>query len=129
MAGVSFDSGLLIRLDRGDQQAWAWFKRATQRGEPPLVCSVAVAESWRDGRKQARLASVLNACDVVVVEESLARLAGEALAAVPGAGVADALIAASAARAGATLVTEDHDDMRALAEGYFRGLRLAAARF
>lgn len=127
MAGLSFDSGLLIRLDRGDQHAWAWLKRATERGEPPTVSSVAVAESWRDGRTQARLASLLNACDVIPVDESLAKLAGEALAAVQGAGVADALIAAGAARAGATLVTEDHDDMRALADGYFRGLRVAAA--
>lgn len=127
MAGLSFDSGLLIRLDRGDQHAWAWLKRATERGEPPMVSSVAVAESWRDGRTQARLASVLNACDVASVDESLAKRAGEALAAVRGAGVADALIAASAARADATLVTDDHADMRALADGYFRGLRLATA--
>lgn len=128
MAGLSFDSGVLIRLDRGDQQAWAWVKRATQRGEPLMVSSLAVAECWRDGRRQARLAVLLNACDVTVIEESLARLAGEALAAVPGAGVADALIAAGAARAGATLVTDDHEDMRALADGYFRGLRVAAIR-
>lgn len=128
MAGLSFDSGLLIGLDRGDRQAWAWLKRATERGEPPMVSSVAVAESWRDGRTQARLASVLGACDITPVTESLAKLAGEALAAVRGAGVADALIAAGAARAGATLVTADHDDMRALADGYFRGLRLATAR-
>ena len=128
MAGLSFDSGLLIRLDRGDPRAWAWLKRATERGEPPMVCSVAVAESWRDGRTQARLARLLRACDVEAVDEPLAKLAGEALAAVPAAGVADALIAATAARAGTTLVTEDHDDMRALADGYFRGLRLAVAR-
>lgn len=127
MAGVSFDSGLLSRLDRGDQQAWAWLKRATERGEPPMVSSVAVAESWRDGRTQARLAGLLNACDVAPVDESLAKLAGQALAAVQSAGVADALIAATAARAGATLVTEDHDDMRALADGYFRSLSIAAA--
>jgi predicted nucleic acid-binding protein len=128
MAGLSFDSGLLIRFDRGDPKAWAWLKRATERGEVPMVSSVAVAESWRDGRTQARLASLLNACEVAAVDGSLARLAGEALAAVPGAGVADALIAAGAARAGATLVTEDHEDMRALADGYFRGLRVASAR-
>lgn len=128
MARLSFDSGLLTRLDRGDRQAWAWLKRATERGEPPLVCSVAVAESWRDGRAQARLASVLHACDVTPVDEPLARLAGQALAAVRDAGVADALIAASAARSGATLVTDDQDDMRRLADGYFRGLRVASIR-
>jgi hypothetical protein len=40
----------------------------------------------------------------------------------------DALVAASAARAGAALVTADADDMRSLAESHFRGLRIAQLR-
>lgn len=127
MARLSFDSGVLVALDRGDRLAWAFFKRAVERGEPPLVASVAVAETWRNGRRQARLAGALGACVVEVLDGPLARAAGEAQAAVPAAGMADAVIAATAARAGATLVTEDHADMRALADGHFRGLRTVVA--
>lgn len=125
---MSFDTGVLIGLERRDTAAWAWLKRATQRGEPPLVCSAVVAECWRDGRRQALLASALNVCDIIDVDTELARAAGEALAAVPGAGTVDALVAASAARAGALMVTSDADDMRPLAERHFRGLRIATLR-
>jgi predicted nucleic acid-binding protein len=123
---VSFDTGVLIALDRDDARAWAWLKRAVQRREPPLVSAVAVTECWRDGRRQARLARVLHACDVAPVDESLARAAGEALADVPSGATTDALIAATAARAGAVLVTDDVEDMTELTARHFRAVRLAA---
>jgi predicted nucleic acid-binding protein len=128
MAGVSFDSGVLVGLDRNDARAWAWLRRAVERGEPPLVCAAAVAEAWRDGRRQAQLARALRAVIVDDVDERLARAAGEALAHVPDAGAVDAMVAACAARAGALLVTEDLADMRALADGHFRALKLAVLR-
>jgi len=126
MAQVSFDSGVLIALDRGEVQAWAWLKRAEQHGEPPLVSAAAVAEAWRDGRQQARLVVALRLCDVRLVDEPLARRAGEALSATGGDDPVDALVAATAAGDGALLVTGDPDDMRVFAEGHFRGLRVAA---
>ena len=124
MAGLSFDSGPLIRLDRRERDAWTWLKRAVQRGAPPLVCTVAVAEAWRDGRTQAMLAKALSACELVTVDEVLAKAAGSALRSVPNAGVADAIIAAAAAMAGTALLTDDPDDMLALADGHFRSLRV-----
>lgn len=124
MAGVSFDASVLIALDRGDERAWAWMKRAAGRHQPPIVCAAAVAEAWRDGRVQARLARALNACDVRPVDEHLAKAAGEALAAVGG-GTVDAVVAACAARDGALLVTDDPHDLRALADGHFRALKVA----
>lgn len=126
MARVSFDTGVLIALDRGEEAAWAWLRRAVERRRPPVVSTAAIAEAWRDGRTQARLARVLRACDLHDVTDGLARSAGQALAEVSGADTVDALIAASAASEGALLLTGDRDDMRALAEGHFRALRVAA---
>jgi predicted nucleic acid-binding protein len=128
MAAVSFDSGVLIGLDRGDTRAWAWLRRASERGEPPIVCAAAITEAWRDGARQARLARALRVCDVHEVDDPLARSAGEAIAAVGRDDPVDALVAATAARAGALLVTEDPEDMRALADGHFRSLRTATLR-
>lgn len=128
MAGLSFDSGVLIALDRNDTRAWAWLRRAVERGEPPLVSAVAVAECWRDGRRQAQLARALDVCEVRDVDQPLARSAGLAQAAVPGSGTVDALVAALAAGVGALLVTDDPEDMRALAESHFRSLRIATLR-
>lgn len=128
MARVSFDASVLIGLERRDTAAWAWLRRATERGQPPLVCAAAVAECWRDGRRQGLLASALDVCDLVDVDVALARAAGEALAQVREAGTIDALVAASTARAGALLVTADVDDMRPLADAHFHGLRIAPLR-
>jgi predicted nucleic acid-binding protein len=128
MAAVSFDSGVLVGLDRADTRAWAWLRRAAERGEPPLVSAASVAEAWRDGRTQPRLAAALHACDIRDVDEPIARAAGEALAATAGRNTVDALVAATAARAGALLVTGDVDDIRRLADDHFRGLRIAALR-
>lgn len=124
MARVSFDSGVLIALGRGEEHAWAWIRRAVERRQPPLVSAAAIAEAWRDGRKQARLAAALHACDLRDVVDGLARSAGEALADVKGADTVDALIAASAAGEGALLLTGDPDDMQPLAENHFRALRI-----
>jgi predicted nucleic acid-binding protein len=124
MAAVSFDTGVLIALERNDHRAWAWMKRAAQRGEPPVVATAAVAEAWRGGRTARSLGRALHACDVRALDEPLARSAGEALATVEG-GVLDAIVAATAANAGAVLVTDDLGDMQPFADGHFRGMRLA----
>ena len=126
MARVSFDSGVLIALDRGDKRAWGWLTRAVDRGEAPLVSAAAVAEAWRGGRRQARLAAALQVCDVRIVDQPLAPRAGEALATTGGEDPVDALVAATAAADGALLVTGDPDDMRAFADRHFRSLRVAA---
>jgi hypothetical protein len=47
VAPVSFDTAVLIALERNDQRAWAWMKRAAERGEPPIVATAAVAEAER----------------------------------------------------------------------------------
>ena len=128
MARVSFDSGVLIALDRGEARAWGWHRRAVERGEAPVVSAAAVTEAWRDGRRQARLAAALQVCDIQLVDEPLARRAGEALASTGADNPVDALVAATAAREGALLVTGDAGDMLELAERHFRGLRVASLR-
>lgn len=123
MAGVSFDTGVLVALERREPSAWAWVRRAVERDVPPLVSTAAVAEAWRDGR-QTWLAAALRGCELSPVTEALARTAGVACGAT-GAGTLDAIIAATAAARGATLLTADLGDMHILA-GYFRSLRVVA---
>ena len=121
---VSYDSGMLISLERGDRTAWAVHRRLLERGRPPHVCALSVAEVWR-GARSAQLARALRGCAVEPVDEDLARRSGEALAQVEGAATVDAVIAASAARIGATLLTGDQRDLTALA-GHFRSLRISS---
>ncbi len=88
-----------------------------------LVSASAIAEVWREPAS-LHLVRALRSCVVEPVDEHLARAAGAAIG-FTGASLGDALIAASAARAGATLVTADHADMDILTT-HFRSLRLAA---
>jgi predicted nucleic acid-binding protein len=120
---VSYDSGMLISLDRGARESWAMHRRLLEAGRPPHVSAIAVAEAWRGGRN-AQLARALQGCVVEPVDEDLARRAGEARAAVEDASTAEAVIAAAAARAGAVLMTGDERDLTALA-GHFRSLRIS----
>jgi predicted nucleic acid-binding protein len=121
MAGVSFDTGVLIALERRESGAWAWMRRASERGDPPLVSAAALVEAWR-GSRQRWLASALRGCELAPVTDALARAAGVACGAT-GAGAVDAIIAATAAARGATLLTADVEDMHTLTE-HFRSLRV-----
>jgi predicted nucleic acid-binding protein len=123
MAGVSFDAGVLVALERRESGAWAWVRRSVERDIPPLVSTAALAEAWRGGR-QTWLATALRGCEVSPVTEALARTAGVACGAT-GARTLNAIIAATAAARGATLLTADLADMRMLAD-HFRSLRVVA---
>ncbi len=92
-----------------------------EEGATALVSAAALAEAWREPAR-LRLVRALRSCVIEPIDEPLARAAGAAIGAV-GATLGDALIAASAARAGAALVTADHADMEILTT-HFRSLRL-----
>lgn len=123
MAGLSFDTGVLVALQRCEPGAWAWMRRAAERDIAPLVSTAALTEAWRGGRP-TWLATALGGCEVAPVTEALARAAGVACGAT-GAQTLDAIIAATAAARGATLLTADVGDMHTLAD-HFRSLRVVA---
>ena len=68
---------------------------------------------------------VLRGVRVELVDMALAKNAGEALAAVPGATAIDALVMASAARRGDAVFTSDFDDLTRL-QAFFPSVRVLA---
>src|SRR5262249_13619328 len=82
VAGLTLDSGALIAFERADRGVVAYLKEALRRGVDVPVPAIVVAEVWRGGRRAARIAALLPACIVEPLDEPLARLAGEALAAI-----------------------------------------------
>jgi hypothetical protein len=74
-----------------------------------------IAEVWRGGPRSAHLSMLLDACVVEPLSEPLARKAGEAVAAVRGATTLDAVVMASAAARGDSVLTSDPDDLHRLA--------------
>lgn len=109
----TFDTGMLIALERHKRAAWEAFRAIVRRGLLPIVPAVVYVEWWR-GRNDAR-EEILDAVIVEGMPPLLCRAAGEALGAVKGSSLADAVVMASAAlRGGGVVYTGDVDDLRRL---------------
>lgn len=109
----TFDTGMLIALERRKRRATDVFRAIVRRGFLPVVPAVVYAEWWR-GRTDVREDLVA----AVIVEDMpplLCRAAGEALADVRGATLVDAVVMASAAlRGGGVVYTSDVPDLSRL---------------
>ena len=109
----TFDTGMLIALERRKRPAWEAFRAIVRRGLLPFVPAVVCVEWWR-GRSDAR-EEILGAVIVEDMPPQLWRAAGEALGAEGGASLADAVVMASAAlRGGGVVYTSDATDLRLL---------------
>ncbi len=121
MAALTFDTGALIALSRGDKRMRAVLVAAQERRAVITVPAVVVAEWWRAEGRRSRL--ILERVDVEPVTERLAKIAGEALATVPGATAVDAIVMASAAQRGDAVLTSDIEDLERLRR-HFPDVRL-----
>lgn len=109
----TFDTGMLIALERRKRRAAEAFRNIVRRGFLPIVPAVVYAEWWR-GRSDIR-EEILAAVIVEDMPPALCRAAGEALGAVRGSSLADAVVMASAAlRGGGIVYTADLDDLERL---------------
>lgn len=122
-SGVTLDTGALIALERRHARVLRLLRGAEAQRLPVTVPAPVIAEWWRGrtDRREAILAAVL----VEPMTEALARVTGEALAAVPSATTIDAIVMASAASRGDVVLTSDVDDLTRLA-GHFRSVRVLA---
>jgi predicted nucleic acid-binding protein len=114
MAGLTLDAGALIAYERGEERIRKILAIAYERGFVPTIPAIALAEVWRGDAKDARIARLLKACSIEVVDERLARAAGSLRRATPGAATIDACVAVGVHRRGDAIATSDPDDMRAL---------------
>jgi predicted nucleic acid-binding protein len=119
--GITFDTGALIALERRGQRARKVLERATEQKVRITVPAPVVTEWWR-GRSDIR-ERILAGVRVEPLSQSLAKVAGEALAAVRGATPIDAIVMASAAQRGDVVYTADVADLERLA-GFFRAVRV-----
>ena len=109
----TFDTGMLIALERRKQRATQAFRHIVRRGFLPIVPAVVCVEWWR-GRSDIR-EEILAAVVVEDMSPWLCRAAGEALGAVKGATLANAIVMASAAlRGGGVVYTSDVSDLERL---------------
>src|SRR4029079_4022624 len=96
---------MLIALERRQRRAEEFLLRARECRIVPVVPADVVVEWWR-GRTDRREA-ILGFVNLEPLSQKLARVAGEALAAVRGATAIDAVVMASAASRGDVVLTSD----------------------
>jgi hypothetical protein len=123
MAGLTFDTGALIGLERRGHRIRRVFATAARDNVRVTVPSAALVEWWRGRTDLAD--DILAAVDVEPLDEDLAKVAGEALAIVRGATAVDAIVMASAARRGDVVYTSDFEDLSRL-QAHFPAVRVLA---
>jgi predicted nucleic acid-binding protein len=119
--GATFDTGMLVALERRKQSAWDIYRRLNERSVPMTIPAPVLGEWWR-GRTDLRDAIRLSV-HVEPLTDGLARLAGEALAKVARATTSDAFVMASAALRGDVVYTGDIADLERL-RAFFPGVRV-----
>jgi predicted nucleic acid-binding protein len=118
---IVFDTGALVALERRKQRAVRIWSMAQRDKLEIFVPGAVIAEWWR-GRTDVR-ERILAGITIAPVEGRLGKGAGEAIAAVAGATVVDAIVMALAARLGATVFTADVDHLEEL-RWFFPGVRV-----
>ena len=117
---LTFDTGMLIALERKRQRAWHVYREARNGKVPITVPAVVIAEWWRgrtDGREHIK-----SGLEIEWLSGALAEIAGNALATLE-ATVVDAIVMASAASRGDVVYTSDYDDLSDLS-ALFPGVRV-----
>jgi predicted nucleic acid-binding protein len=111
---VVLDSGALIAFERNDAKVRTLIELAMKHGAPVHTPAGVVAQVWRDGRKQARLARLLGSglVTVQVLDQDEAQAAGVLCGRSGTRDIVDASVALVARRHDAKVVTSDADDLR-----------------
>ena len=118
-AGLTLDTGALLALERGNPRLRALLRRAVEHEFAIAVPAGAVAQAWRGGPRQARLAKLLAdpEVDVPPLDELAARAVGLLCGRTGHRDVVDVHIALHARENGHAVVTSDPGDMRAIDPG------------
>jgi len=107
------DAGALIGIDRDSRRTAGLIELGRRSGANLVTSAPVVAQAWRGGGRQARLARLLAMIEVRAAHLPDAQAAGELLASSGSADVVDALLAMVAVP-GDQVLTSDPDDLRML---------------
>lgn len=112
---VLLDAGAFVATERRDRRLGAMLRVLQQRQIPLRTSAAVVAQVWRDGRKQARIAQVLAGVSVAALAPDSDRRTGELLGRARTADVIDAHLALEVEDEDRVL-TSDPDDLAHLLE-------------
>lgn len=114
MSSLSLDAGALIAVERGDRRVVHLLEEARRRQIDLRIVAGVLAQAWRGGPQQARLARLLRAAEVTVpaLDAAIAQAVGELCGRSGHADAVDVHVVLDARVTGAHVVTSDSDDLR-----------------
>jgi hypothetical protein len=114
--GLTLDTGALIAVERGDERIRQMLRFAQRASLVIDVPAGAVAQAWRRGPRQARVAQLLAQPEVQIpaLDGTSARAVGRLCALSGHADVVDVHVVLNATEKGHHVVTSDPDDIRAV---------------
>jgi len=114
--GVTLDTGALIALESGSRRMAVLVETALASRTELAVPAGVVAQAWRGGSRQVRLAKLLRASvtSVIPLDQRLALRVGARSAVTGIADVVDVSVALCAHDRGHAVVTSDPDDIYAV---------------
>lgn len=108
------DAGLLIAVDRGERAAQSFLPATWEEGAVLHTTAPVVAQVWRDGSRQTRLAKFLGTVEVHDFTLTDALVVGDLLSRSQTSDVVDAHLVALALRLPDNILTADAPDFSAL---------------
>jgi predicted nucleic acid-binding protein len=111
---VVLDAGALIAFERNDRKVRVLVELSIQHGARLMAPAGVVAQTWRNGARQARLARLLasGVVSVQALDQEEAQAVGVLCGKSGSADVVDASVALLARRHGATVVSSDAADLQ-----------------
>ncbi|MEY9210804.1 PIN domain-containing protein [Thermobifida halotolerans] len=120
---VVYDTGALLAAERNDKHFLDRHERLCRQGRSLLVITPVLAQAWRNGARQERLARFLKTCSILAPTERLAYRAGELIGRSGLSDAVDAMVVAAAFdRAAIRIVTSDPGDIAKLCEASGRSM-------
>ena len=116
VTGATLDTGALIALEGGSKRMAVLAEEALAGRAELAVPAGVLAQAWRGGARQARIARLLRASvtSVVPLDTRMALRVGARCAATRTADIVDVSVAICASDRGQPVITSDPDDIAAI---------------
>lgn len=116
MTGLTLDTGALIAIEAGSPRMALLVEQAMAAGAELAIPAGVVAQAWRGGARQVRIAKLLQlqVTSIVALDAKLALRVGARCAATGSADVVDVSVAICAGDRGHPVITSDPDDIAAI---------------
>lgn len=111
---IVYDSGALIAAERGSKAMADLHEQALRARVLPVVPAAVLGQVWRGTHRQARLSRLLAGCQVLALDERMAREGGVLCGHAGTRDIIDAVVVVVAIHLGAGVVTADRGDIEAL---------------